>query len=92
MTEIEYDGEDGSSVTIYAWDAREAAEEYAQQADACSWEYLICSGKERIVTKVQRVGYDEENIFIVSGEMVPQYSADEILESELVEGRIGVIV
>lgn len=48
--------------------------------------------KERIQVKVQQVGYDEEKFFMVSGEMIPQYSADEILESELVEGRIGIIV
>lgn len=50
------------------------------------------AGQIHIVTKVQQIGYDDEKFFVVSGEIIPQYSADEILESELVEGRIGIIV
>jgi hypothetical protein len=76
VQEIEYHGEDEWE-EIRAVDEQDAAEKYAEKSDCDSAEYSIVSGSDAEVW-VRKKGDSEVKKFMVSGESVPTYHADEI--------------
>jgi hypothetical protein len=65
------------SARIYARDAEEAAEKFAEYDDQRSADYAIVSGNEAEIW-VREPTTGEIKKFMVHGESVPKYHADEI--------------
>ena len=61
---------------VFAYDHEGAAEKWGDDSDSNSGEYDIVSGKSSPVVKVRKKGEDEIQEWVVTGEAVPQYSAE----------------
>ena len=70
-------GDWDESVIVYAHDAREAAEKWAERDDSDSAEYSIVRGNAATVRVRPEADKGEGILLIVSGESVPSYHAGE---------------
>lgn len=78
------EGEEEFARKVHALDMCDAAEQWAERDDSESADYLIVSGQDaRVAVKDMETG--AVGIFIVSGESVPSYSANEVIGLE--EGK-----
>ena len=71
--------EDGLKIT--AFDADDAATEWAETTERDASEYLIAEGEE-VTVHVRDVDTGAETAFVVRGELVPSYFASRITEEE----------
>lgn len=74
------DQEDGSRISAYS--AKEAAEQWADEEDTYSGDYLIIGGRDMTVI-VRDVASGAEVKMSVSGEAVAVYSAREVIDQEI---------
>ena len=77
----EYGESEDDAIKIEAYDADEAATEWAAKRDIASAEYSIVGGKDAIVF-VKNCSTGEVLRFCMSGEPVPQYYAHELGQGE----------
>ena len=73
----ERDGERGDASPTHAYNAREAAQKWAERDDRDSCDYTIVGG-DVVIVHVAAVSGDDVRRFTVSGESVPQYHAEEV--------------
>ena len=69
---------------VYARDAEQAAEEFAEDWDSQDSEYVLASGNEITVLVYRDDRPDDRHAFVVTGETVPTYHAY-ILEEAMEE-------
>ena len=65
-------------VEVYATDAEDAAEKWAEADDLNSAEYNIVSGDSSPTVAVREKGKELIVFYILTGESVPQYMAEEV--------------
>ena len=73
-------GDDDYWITVRARNAEEAAEKFGEHHDFNGAEYDICNGRETLMALVRAAGSEAIERWEVSGEMVPSYSAEKVVD------------